>query len=157
FYFGLIPNSSFTKMTVYPAVLLSKRGLVLPEILPTARFVEWLIFLVIGLVVAIALFIYWGRRTERTGQPNQRGIYAPLIVLAFAVIGWAIVSLPPPPSTVSVKQKDGSTAQMSITDASAAGLLSRSDQQAYSQSPILYIPPVQKISPAGIVSGLVSG
>jgi general L-amino acid transport system permease protein len=46
---------------------------------------------------------------------------------------------------------------MTVPDADAAGLLTRADEQAYSQSPLLYIPPVQRISPAGIVSGLESG
>jgi general L-amino acid transport system permease protein len=157
FYFGLIPSSWFAKITVVPAVLLSKRGLVLPEILPTARFDGWLVFVIIGIILASAVWVYWGRRTERTGQPNRRGIYSPLIVLAFALVGWGIVSLPAQPATISVTQKDGTTVDMTIADASAAGLLTEADQQTYSQSPILYIPPVQKISPAGIVSGLVSG
>jgi ABC-type amino acid transport system permease subunit len=157
FYFGLIPSSSFARITISPAVILSKRGLVLPEILPTARVGGWLVFVIVGLIVAVALYVYWGRRTERTGQPNRRGIYAPLIVLAFAAVGWGIVSLPAPPATISVTQKDGTSANMTIADASAAGLLTEVDQQAYSPAPILYLPPVQKISPSGIVSGLVSG
>ena len=157
FYFGIIPNSAFGKIAVYPAVLLSKRGLVLPEILPTGRFVEWLVIVIIGLLITGVLWVYWGRLTERTGKSIQRGIYAPLLIAAFMIVGWVIISLSPAPATIPVQQKDGTTVEMTISDAAAAGLLTRADQQAYSQSPILYIPPVQKISPAGIVSGLASG
>ena len=157
FYFGLIPTTSFAKVTVTPAVLLSNRGLVLPEFLPTARFGGWLVFVVIGLVIAGALWVYWGRVIERTGQPIQRALYAPLIILAFALVGWGVVSIAPGPATIPIEQKDGTTAEMTIAEASAAGLFTEADFQAYSQSPIVYLPPVQKISPAGIVSGLVSG
>ncbi len=157
FYFGILPNNWLAKVEVYPALLLSKRGLVLPEILPTARFNGWLIFVVIGLVLGGALWFYWGRITETTGRPTRRVLIVPLLIAAFVVGGWAIVGLQPAPDTITVTQKDGTTANMTIQEASAAGLLTHADEQAYSRAPLLYIPPVQKISPAGIVSGLQSG
>jgi His/Glu/Gln/Arg/opine family amino acid ABC transporter permease subunit len=154
---GIIPNSAFARIEIYPAVLLSKRGLVLPEILPTARFTEWMIFVVIGLVVGAALWVYWGQLTETTGRTTRRTLFVPLVILAFGIVGWVMVGIRPVPAVVSVLQKDGTSASMSIQQASAAGLLTRNDEQLYSRMPLLYIPPVQKISPAGIVSGLVSG
>jgi ABC-type amino acid transport system permease subunit len=141
---------------MYPAVMLSKRGLVLPEILPTARFAEWMIFVVIGIVLAGVIWVYCGRITETTGQPTRRTLYVVVSIAAFILIGWAIVGVTPQPATIPVVQDDA-TVQMSIADAQAAGLLTRADQQLYSSAPFLYIPPVQKVSPAGIVSGLVSG
>jgi His/Glu/Gln/Arg/opine family amino acid ABC transporter permease subunit len=157
FYFGILPNNWLAKVEVYPSLLLSKRGLVLPEILPTARFNGWLLLVVIGLVLGGALWFYWGRITETTGRTTRRALIVPLLIIAFVLGGWAIVSLQPAPDTITVKQKDGTTANMTIQEASAAGLLTRADEQAYSRAPLLYIPPVQKISPAGIVSGLQSG
>ena len=72
FYFGLIPNSSFAKITVSPAVLLSNRGLVLPEILPTARFDVWLVFVVIGLVIGGSVVGLLGAfdRAHRSADPT---------------------------------------------------------------------------------------
>lgn len=157
FYFGILPNSSLFRVEVYPALILSRRGLVLPEILPTARFTEWIIFVVIGLVLAGAIWVYFGRITETTGQPTRRLPYAIVSIVAFILIGWAVAGIAPVPTSIPVQQEDGTTAFMSVQDAEAAGLLTRTDERAYSQSPLLYIPPVQRVSPAGIVSGLVSG
>jgi ABC-type amino acid transport system permease subunit len=157
FYFGIIPNNSLFRVEVYPALILSRRGLVLPEIMPTARFTEWMIFVVIGLVLAGVLWVYFGRITETTGRPTRRLTYAIFSIAAFAIIGWGLTGVAPVPTTIPVQQADGTTAFMTVADADAAGLLTRADEQFYSQSPILYIPPVQKISPAGIVSGLESG
>ena len=46
---------------------------------------------------------------------------------------------------------------MTLDDARAAELLTPADEDLYSSNPILYVPPVQKVNPAGIVSGYVSG
>jgi general L-amino acid transport system permease protein len=46
---------------------------------------------------------------------------------------------------------------MSMQEATDAGLWTRNEDQLYGRWPVLYIPPVQKISPAGIISGLASG
>lgn len=157
FYFGILPNSIIARVEVYPALIISRRGVVLPEILPTARFTEWIIFVVIGLVLAGAIWVYFGRITETTGEPTRRLPYAIISIVAFIVIGWAVASIAPQPSSIPVPQEDGTVAFMTVPDAEASGLLTRADEQAYSQSPLLYIPPVQRISPAGIVSGLESG
>ena len=157
FYFGIIPNSSLFRVEVYPALILSRRGLVLPEIMPTARFTEWMIFVVIGLVLAAVIWVYFGRITETTGKPTRRFTYALVSIVAFAVIGWGLTGIAPAPNTIPVQQAEGTTTFMTIQDATAAGLLTRADEQYYSQLPILYLPPVQRVSPAGIVSGLESG
>jgi general L-amino acid transport system permease protein len=157
FYFGLIPNVSLARVTVYPAILLSKRGLVLPEILPTDRFTGWLVCVAIGLALGGFLWMYWGRITERTGKPSRRLLIVPAIILFFGIVGWGIVGLPAAPDTIPILQNDGTTVNMTPADAKAAGLFTRSAEQASSQAPLLYILPVQKISPAGIISGLVSG
>ncbi len=115
FYFGIIPNSAVARIEVYPAVLLSKRGLVFPDILPTEQFGGWAVLMLIGLVLAAILWVYLGHITETTARPTQRALFAPLLIAGFAIIGFIIFS------------------------------------------PFLYFPPAQKISPAGIVSGLAHG
>jgi ABC-type amino acid transport system permease subunit len=157
FYFGIIPNTSIFRFEVYPSVILSRRGFVFPEIYPTARFAEFMVFVVIGIVLAAIIWVYYGRIIETTGEEIRRGRYALLSVVAFLIIGWVVAGAAPQPAAIPVEQDDGTTALMSVADAQSAGLLSRSDQQLYSTAPLLYVPPVQRISPAGIVSGLASG
>jgi general L-amino acid transport system permease protein len=58
---------------------------------------------------------------------------------------------------MTLSQKDGTTVNMTVEEAISAGIWTRDVEQQYSRWPVLYVPPVQKISPAGIISGLASG
>jgi His/Glu/Gln/Arg/opine family amino acid ABC transporter permease subunit len=156
FYFGVIPNSAF-RLEVYPQVLMSNRGLVFPEILLTARFAEWMIFVVIGFVLAGMMWAYFGHITETTGRIIPRGLYALLSIVGFIVVGWIIVSAQPEPQSIPITAEDGTTTYMTLADARAGGLLTREDEQLYSPQPIIYARPVQRVNRAGIISGLVSG
>lgn len=157
FWVGLIPQNSLGRIEVYPALLLSKRGLVFPEVVGTARFGGWALIVGIGLVVAVLWWIYLGRYSLRTGRPTRRMIVVPLLIALVVVGGWIAVGIPGVPSSIAVVQKDGSVKDMSRDEAVVAGVWTRALDTAYSQAPLLYIPPAQKISPAGIISGLVSG
>ncbi len=155
FYFGVIPNGGLP-FELYPTLFISRRGFAFPEIHTTARFAEWFAFIAIGVSLAFVIWIYLGRITEQTGRPFPRLLYSVLAVVVFTVIGWFAVGVEPEPAVVPVTQ-DGQTVLMSIVDARAAGLLSPADEEFYSARPILYIPPVQRVNNAGIVSGYVSG
>jgi His/Glu/Gln/Arg/opine family amino acid ABC transporter permease subunit len=155
FYFGVIPNAAF-RMEVYPAVLVSNRGIVLPELLPTARFAEWAVFVAIGLVLAGAMWVYFGRIIETTGQPIRRGLYVLIAVVVFPIVGWIIVGMQPAPTAIPVTTDEGIT-YMALEEAQAANLLTRQDQLLYNPQPFLYLRPVQRVNRAGIVSGLESG
>jgi len=156
FYFGVIPTASF-RVEVYPVLLISNRGLVLPEILPTARFAEWAVFVTVGIVLAGILWGYFGRITETTGQPISRGLYAFISIVAFAVIGWIVVGTQPTPAVIPVTAEDDTITYMSIPDAQVADLFTREDQLLYSQQPLEYSRPLQRVNRAGIISGLESG
>jgi general L-amino acid transport system permease protein len=84
-------------------------------------------------------------------------LWSVVTAVSVAIVGWIIVSLPPPPVTMDLPQKDGTTVNMTVEQAISAGIWTRDAEQQYSRWPILYVPPVQKISPAGIISGLASG
>ena len=53
-------------------------------------------------------------------SPKRQGVlpgilYAvPLFIVAFVVVGWVIVSIPPLPDTIPMLQKDGTTVNMTI-------------------------------------------
>jgi His/Glu/Gln/Arg/opine family amino acid ABC transporter permease subunit len=155
FYFGIIPVAAF-RLEVYPAIFVSVRGFVFPEILPTARFAEWMAFVGVGLALALMMWLFFGRITETTGRPIPRTLYALLAIIGFSVLGWGFVGTEPAPTVIPIQQ-EGTTSYMTVDDARAAGLLTEADEQLYSQQPILYIRPQQKVNKGGIVSGYQGG
>lgn len=141
FYFGAIINSSL-RFEVTPSIYASIRGFVFPEVLVTARFAEWLAFLGLGLVLAIGMWVWFGRVTETTGRLIRRELYVIATIIGFAVVGWLLVGLEPLPSTVTVDQ-GGEMVVMPLEEARAANLLTKEDLQQYSQAPLLFRAPAQ--------------
>ena len=135
FYFGIIPNSAF-RWDVFPAFYISIRGFVFPETHTTPRFATWLIFVVIGIVVAAGQWIYYGYITETTGRPTRRGTYAVLAVVGFIVLGWLIVRAEPLPDTITIEQ-DGETVFIPLEDAIQQDLLTFEEEALYSPDPFI--------------------
>jgi general L-amino acid transport system permease protein len=155
FYFGLLPGAGIP-IDVYPTVFISRRGFAFPEFHTTARFADWLAFIAVGISLALVIWIYLGRLTEQTGRAYPRVRYTLLALVIFPIIGWIAVGLEPAPAAIPV-DKDGQTVMMSLVDARAAGLLTPADEDLYSTKPVLYVPPVQRVNAAGVVSGYLSG
>lgn len=156
FYFGIMPNAGLP-IELYPTIFISRRGFAFPEIHTTGRFAEWLAFIAIGVTLATIVWFYFGRLTEQTGHAFPRVRYALIAIVAFTVIGWVAVGVEPSPATIPITAEDGTITFMSIADARAANLLTPADEELYSTRPILYIPPVQRVNAAGVVSGYVTG
>jgi len=135
-YFGIIPNSAF-RFEVYPVIYASIRGFAFPEVRPTARFAEWMAFVGLGIVLAIAQWVYYGRITETTGKPIPRGWYAIVILVIFAVVGWVVIGTEPALITIPVLQED-QTVYMPLEEARAQQLLTIDDELLYSQSPFIF-------------------
>jgi len=104
--------------------------------MPTARFAEWAVFVVIGIVIAVVLYLYLGRVQEKTGQPQPRLLYSVLITLGLALIGWIIVSAQPLPAAIPVADDNGIVSLMSIDDARTAELLTADDELLYASDPL---------------------
>lgn len=155
FYFGILPQTAL-KLEMYPAVFISVRGFVFPEIVSTARFAEWMAFVGIGLALALVIQVYYGRLTETTGKPYPRWRYALGVLALFAILGWIIVGSEPAPTAIPV-QVDGAEVMMPLDEARVQGLLTRDDERLYAVQPLLATLPQQKINKAGIVTGLLSG
>jgi len=155
FYFGIMPQGGL-RMELYPAIFITVRGFVFPEILPTARLAEWLAFVGVGAALAGMQWVYLGRLTETTGRPFPRGGYAVLAVIGFALAGWVFVGMEPTPTTVPVQQ-EGATVFMTVEEARNQGLFTEADEQLYSTQPILFILPQQKVNRAGLTTGFLSG
>lgn len=140
-YFGIMPDAAF-RVELYPAVYLSIRGLVFPEILPTARFAEWMAFVVFGIVAAIMMWVYFRRVTETTGRPIPRLRYALLTIIALAAIGWFIVGSEPLPEVVPVAGEDGTTL-VPLSEALEDNLLTAEQTLLYTSQPIVTLLPEQ--------------
>lgn len=85
-------------------VYLSNRGLVFPAFIPTDVFPTWLLYVVVGVVVAGMLWYIRGRFQVETGQPGYQVRYAILAVIGFAVLGYLAVG--GAPWTVELPQPD---------------------------------------------------
>lgn len=141
FYFGIMPDPSI-RLELIPAFYISKRGFVFPELLPTARFVEWMAFVGLGVLLAVFLWLWFGRIIETTGRAIPRGLYAFVAIIGFAVIGWLLVGTEPLPATVQVEQ-NGEMVTMPLADAQQANLLTTQDLQQYSSIPVIGLLPEQ--------------
>jgi His/Glu/Gln/Arg/opine family amino acid ABC transporter permease subunit len=140
FYFGIIPNAAL-RTEIYPWVYVNIRGFVFPELLPTARFANWMAFIGVGVALAFMLWIYFGRVNETTGKSVPRGLYAALALVGFALLGWFFITLEPAPPTIPIQQEDGTIANMTIEEAREAELFTKEDEALYSTSPILFLLP----------------
>ncbi len=133
----IIPDTTL-RFELQPWIFLSIRGFAFPEVLPTARLVEWLAFVAVGVALAFILWIYLGRLTETTGQKFPRLTYAILSIVIFAVIGWLLISAEPTPTTIPVRNADGQTVMMTLEEARSQSLLTLQDEQLYAQTPLLF-------------------
>lgn len=135
FYFGIVPTAAL-RLEIYPVAYATIRGFAFPELLPTARFGEWMAFVLLGVGLAAAQWVYYGRLTEITGEPFPRLRNAALLIVGFMIIGWAIVGFEPAPQNVTVVQDDAAVT-MPLEEARAGGLLPLEEELLYSQSPLL--------------------
>jgi general L-amino acid transport system permease protein len=139
FYFGIVPASSL-KIEMTPAFYLNNRGFVYPEVLATARFAEWFVYVALGIGLALLIFFYLRQRTDATGQPTPRLAIAVTVVIGLAIIGWLVVSAEPVQQTVFVEQ-GGVAVAMPLEEARSQELLTREDELAYSHMPVEVVLP----------------
>lgn len=135
--FGLVSNAGL-RLELQPWIFLNIRGFAFPELLPTARFADWLAFVAIGVVLALIQWVYFGRLKETTGQPFPRVLYGLVAIVALTVIGWLIVSGEPAATTIPVTGADGTTTLVSIEEARADGLITPADEAVYAANPLIF-------------------
>jgi general L-amino acid transport system permease protein len=137
---NLIPDAA-ARFELQPLFYLNNRGFYFPVLQTTARFGLWALFVVVGIVVATAIVIYFARLKADTGKDAPRLLYALLAVVGFALIGWIIVSAQPLPSSVVVNV-DGAPALVPLERARSNGLLSPEDALLYAAEPLAASVPV---------------
>jgi general L-amino acid transport system permease protein len=138
----LVPAAA-ARFELQPLFYLNNRGFYFPVLQITARFGLWAVFVVVGIVAAAALIVYFARLKAETGRSAPSLLYAFLTVIGFAVIGWLIVSAQPLPSSVVV-EVNGSPALVPLERARAEGLLSPSDALLYAAEPLALSVPVPR-------------
>ncbi|NWF69595.1 MAG: ABC transporter permease subunit [Chloroflexi bacterium] len=149
--FGLLPAGTLLRLEIFPLLYISNRGMVIPELLPTARFAEWLAFVVLGLIAASGVWIYAGNITENTGRKIPRALYATLLILGLTLAGWWFVGLEPQPESVPVTTADGTTLNLALAAAREQNLLTPAQRLQYSSAPLEFVQPV--LQGARLLSG----
>ncbi len=139
---GIVLVGAGSPIEFLPGLYISIKGVAIFELIPSAMFGVWMVFVVIGLVVAAALWRYFGYVTESTGKPIPRTRYALFSLIGFALLGWVILGMRPTPAQIAVFDDDGdSVIEMPYEDAFESGLLSIEQELEYTRQPLLYRPP----------------
>lgn len=123
-----------------PLIAMSAKGVYLAEVWPTPRFSTFLVFMLIGLGIAVIQWIYFGRVKEATGQPAPRLWYAVGAVLIAIVIGWIAASSAPAPTTITL-ERDGEQVETTLQEAQEQDLFTRDERIQYSSTPLTIIHP----------------
>ncbi|MXX82407.1 MAG: ABC transporter permease subunit [Chloroflexi bacterium] len=139
---GIELVSSGTPVELLPAIYISIKGVALFELLPSALFGVWMVFVVIGILVAAALWRYLHFITDSTGRPTPRTSAIVISVAGFTLLGWLIVGMLPTPSVIQVYNEDhDAIVDMEYDDAFESGLLTIDQELEYTRQPLLYRPP----------------
>jgi general L-amino acid transport system permease protein len=155
-FFFVVPIITI-RTEIYPAIYMSIRGFVFPELLPSARFADWLAFVALGAALAGILWFYLGRLTETSGRPYARARYALLAFFGLSLAGWILVGVEPTPELVPVQQEDGTTVFVSLDEARASETFTAYDEAFYSTSPLVVVLPEQRRNRTGLLTGFDSG
>jgi general L-amino acid transport system permease protein len=154
--FFVVPTFT-VRAEIYPAIYMSIRGFVFPELLPSARFADWLAFAALGAVLAGIIWMYLGRLTETTGRPYPRGRYALLALAGLTIGGWLLVGLEPTQELAPVQQEDGTTLFLPLEEARASEAFTAYDDALYSGSPLVFVLPEEKRNRTGLLTGFNTG
>jgi general L-amino acid transport system permease protein len=95
FYFAVIlqlPNLRDSSPLFGLPVFLNNRGFFLPWAVPSAGFVTWLAFIVLGIIQVQVVWVILSRRENQTGRPQNKIRWAIISFLAIVLVGWFVVS-----------------------------------------------------------------
>lgn len=94
-YFAVILKLPAIRDSIQPfglPIFLSQRGLAMPTLTATSGFPLWLAFVVLGVLVAMVVWIIQTRQEDQTGEPVNKFGTASIIFLIVAALGWFVVS-----------------------------------------------------------------
>jgi len=139
---GIVLVGAGSTLEFRPGLYISIKGVAIFELIPSSMFGIWMVFVVIGLVVATLMWRYFAYVTESTGKPIPRTRYAIASVIGFALLGWVVLGMRPTPTTIAVfDEEQDSTVDMPYEDAFESGLLTIEQELEYTRQPLIYRPP----------------
>ncbi len=125
-----------------PGMYISIKGVAIFELIPSSLFGMWMVFAVIGMVVAAGLWRYFGFITDTTGRPIPRLRYAFLSIIGFTFLGWLIVGMRPTPAAIPVLDEETETLiEMPYEAAFQSGMLSIEQELQFTRQPLIFRPP----------------
>ena len=116
-YFAVFQNLPIVKESIqWPGpTYLSQRGVYLPAPVPTSTFGTWIVFAVVGIVLAVVLRIVLGRYQLRTGRTTYPVATAVAVLLVLPTVGWLLGGESPLVTDVPVMGKFNFTGGMQLT------------------------------------------
>ncbi len=140
--FSVVLVGSGSPVEFLPGFYLSIKGVAFFELIPTSLFGIWMVFVVIGVVVAALLWRYFGYITESTGQPIAKTRNALIAFIVFVLLGWLIIGMRPTPSLIAVYDEDEEAIiEMSYDDAFESGMLTIEQELEFTRQPVIFRPP----------------
>ncbi len=140
---GVVVVGAGTPIEFRPGLYISIKGVAIFELIPSSLFAVWMVFVVIGAVVAAALWRYFSFITESTGKPIPKARYALMTFVGMALLGWLILGMRPTPSTMPVYDEDrDAMVDLSYDDAFESGMLTIEQELEYTRQPLIFRPPL---------------
>ena len=140
---GIVLVGTGSPIEFRPGMYVSIKGVAIFELIPSVMFGVWMVFVVIGIVVATAMWRYFGFITESTGRPIPRTRYALVSVIGFALLGWMVLGVRPTPTNIRVFDEDSdSVVEMSYEDAFESGMLTIEQELEFTRQPLIFRPPI---------------
>ena len=125
-----------------PGIYISIKGVAIFELIPSAMFGVWMVFVVIGIVASAMMWRYFGFITETTGKPIPRARYAVAATVAFGLLGWLIVGMRPTPQVIpAFDENRDAFVELDYEDAFESGLLTIEQELQYTRQPLIFRPP----------------
>lgn len=73
-------------------IYISQRGINFPKLITLSSFAIWVAFIILGIIQAQYLWMFFGSREEKTGKPSNRAWWCTLSFLIVIAVGWFIAS-----------------------------------------------------------------
>ncbi len=123
-YFAVFQNLPVVKESIQlpGQIYLSQRGLYLPAPVPTSTFDTWIIFMAVGIVLAIVLYTVLSRYQLNTGHTTYPVATAIIVLLVLPAVGWFLVGEIPLVVDMPIMGKFNFTGGMQLTIEYAAML-----------------------------------
>lgn len=140
--FGIVLIGSGSPIEFLPGIYISIKGVAFFELIPSSLFGVWMVFVVLGVIVAILLWRYFGHITETTGQPIPKARIALIAFIGLALLGWIVMGMRPTPAVIAVYDEEREEVlEMAYNDAFESGMLTIEQELEYTRQPLIFRPP----------------